>query len=352
MKLVDELEELRTEATDAIRGAATPEELRDAEVRYLGRKARLNQILRELRNLPEDEKRVIGPAGNELRKTLEELVRERAGELEQQSEERLLVADTLDLTMAGRRPPRGSPNPLREVIRAIEDVFVGLGYEVAEGPEAETDWYNFEALNIPPDHSARSMMDTLYVRGPDAPDQALLRTHTSPVQVRVMEKRQPPIYIVCPGRTFRRDTADATHSPMFHQIEGLAVDEGLALADLAGTLQAFAEGAFGAGRRIRLVPSFFPFTEPSAELAVSCPLCDGAGCGQCASGWLEIGGAGMVDPNVLEAVDIDSERYTGFAFGMGVERVAMLRYGVGDMRLFFEADHRFLDQFRGGPVSA
>lgn len=352
MSAASELEALLAQGSAAVREAADLDALREAEVRFLGRKARVNQILKEIRNLSDDDKRIVGPLGNRVRQELQAAVDARRDALEQAAEAALLATDRVDITMPGRRIPRGAPNPLTEVVRSIEDVFVGLGYEVAEGPEVETDRHNFGALNFPPDHPSRTMMDTFFVHGPRGADTALLRTHTSPVQVRVMESRPPPIYVVCPGRVFRRDVADATHSPIFHQIEALAVDEGLTMADLKGTLQAFAEGAFGRGRRIRLVPSFFPFTEPSAELAVSCPLCDGDGCSQCASGWLEIGGAGMVDPNVFAAVGIDPERYTGFAFGMGIERIAMLRYGVNDLRLFFEADHRFLDQFRGAPVDA
>jgi phenylalanyl-tRNA synthetase alpha chain len=221
---------------------------------------------------------------------------------------------------------------------------------VAEGPEAEDDWHNFQALNTPPGHPARSLMDTYYLTGPAGPESALLRTHTSPVQIRVMESRRPPFFVVCPGRVFRRDDTNPTHSPVFHQIEGLAVAEGLTFADLKGTLEAFVLGAFGPGRRVRLVPSFYPFTEPSAELQLSCPLCDARGCSQCASGWLGIGGAGMVDPNVFGFVGIDPERYSGFAFGMSIERPAMERFGVQDIRLFLEGDQRFLEQFRGAPL--
>ncbi|HVE92111.1 MAG TPA: phenylalanine--tRNA ligase subunit alpha [Actinomycetota bacterium] len=350
--MMDELARLRESAMSDVAAAGSTEELEEVSVRFVGRKARVNEILKGIRGLEDADKRVVGPAANALRKDVEEAVRSRREQLEREREVVLLATDRLDLTLTGRRPPRGAPNPLTEVTRSLEDVFVGLGYEVAEGPEVETDWNNFQALNTPPDHPARSEMDTFYVPNPHGGPPGLLRTHTSPVQVRVMSSRTPPIYVVCPGRTFRRDTADATHSPMFHQIELLAVDEGLSMADLRGTLEAFAEGAFGRGTRIRLVPHFFPFTEPSAELEVSCPLCRGTGCSQCASGWLEIGGAGMVDPNVLVNVGIDPERYTGFAFGMGIERVAMIRYGVADLRLFFEADVRFLDQFRGIPVTS
>ncbi|HVL80770.1 MAG TPA: phenylalanine--tRNA ligase subunit alpha [Actinomycetota bacterium] len=348
--VVSELEAIRDEAAAAIGSAADPGALEEARVRYLGRKARLVQIGRTMKDLPIEEKRLVGPALTAIRAGLEDLVRARGVELEREAEAELLATDRVDLTLPGRRPRRGAPHPLVEVVRSLEDVFVGLGYEIAEGPEVETEWNNFEALNIPADHPTRTDMDSFYVVDPLAARSALLRTHTSPVQIRTMETRQPPIYVVAPGRAYRRDETDATHSPVFHQIEALAVDEGLSMADLTGTLDAFAQGAFGSGTRIRLVPTFFPFTEPSAQLEVSCHLCGGAGCSQCASGWLEIGGAGMVDPAVFEAVGIDPERYTGFAFGMGIERVAMIRYGITDIRLFLESPQQFLDQFRGLPL--
>lgn len=349
--LLRELEALRDEATAAVERAAGPEELREVEVRYLGRKARLNEILRGLKDLSEDEKRRVGPAGNELRGLLTERIRARGEELERAAEDRLLATDRVDLTLPGRRPRRGAPNPLTETTRRIEDAFLALGYTIAEGPEAETDWHNFQALNTPPAHPARSLMDTYYLAGPGGPESALLRTHTSPVQVRVMESQRPPIYVICPGRVFRRDETNPTHSPVFHQVEGLAVDEGLTFGHLRWTVERFVQAAFGPTRRARLVPSFYPFTEPSAELQVSCPLCDGSGCSQCASGWLGIGGCGMVDPNVFEAVGIDPERHTGFAFGMSLERPAMDRHGIDDIRLFLDGDQRFLDRFRGMPVA-
>lgn len=347
----EELEVLGVEATAAVAAASTLDELQQLEIRFLGRRSRLNEILRGLRDLPDAQKRIVGPAGNRLKADLERLVSERRAVLERKEEERLLATDRLDLTLPGRVPPRGAPNPLVEVMRRLEDVFLGLGYEVAEGPEAETDWHNFQALNIPPDHPARSLMDTYYLEGPRGSESALLRTHTSPVQVRVMETRRPPIYIICPGRVFRREEVTATNSAIFHQIEGLAVDEGLTFADLKGTLQAFAEGAYGPETKVRLVPSYYPFTEPSAELQVTCPICGGSGCSHCSEGWHGVGGAGMVDPNVFEFVGIDPERYTGFAFGMGVEKIPMTRYGIDDIRLFLEGDQRFLEQFRGLPVA-
>jgi phenylalanyl-tRNA synthetase alpha chain len=233
----------------------------------------------------------------------------------------------------------------------VEDAFIGIGYQIAEGPEAETDWNNFEALNFPPDHPTRSLMDTYFIDGPRGPSQALLRTHTSPVQVRVMESQKPPIYVICPGRVYRREDVGATSAAIFHQVEGLAVDEGLTFKHLQWTVEVFAEAAFGPGTHARLVPSFYPFTEPSAELQVTCPVCGGIGCNHCAAGWIGAGGCGMVDPNVFEFVGIDPERYTGFAFGMGLDRATMSRFGFSDLRLLLDGDQRFLEQFRGAPVT-
>jgi phenylalanyl-tRNA synthetase alpha chain len=345
-----ELETLRDEAVAAVGKASTEDELRDVEVRFLGRKSRLTEILRSIRDLPVEERRIVGPAGNQLRQELEVLIARRRDELERAVEEQLLVGDKLDLTLPGRRPPRGAPHPLREVIRRIEDAFIGIGYQIAEGPEVEDDWHNFEGLNFPPDHSTRSLMDTYYVDGLRGAESALLRTHTSPVQLRVMESQKPPIYIICPGRAFRRDETDATHSPVFHQVEGLAVDRDLTFEHLRGTLKVFAEASFGPDTDVRLVPSFYPFTEPSAELQVTCPICGGIGCAHCADGWHGVGGCGMVDPNVFRFVGIDPEVYSGFAFGMGVEKIPMSRYGIEDIRAFLEGDQRFLEQFHGIPV--
>ncbi len=349
--LSTELEALGAEAKAAIESASSAEALEELKIRYLGRKSRLNEILRDLRNLPDDQKRIIGPAGNRLRQELEELTNRRESELQRADEEKLLTTDRVDLTMPGRVPRRGAPNPLREIMRRVEDAFIGIGYRIAEGPEVETDWHNFQALNHPPDHPARSLMDTYYVDGPKGPESAVLRTHTSPVQIRVMESQPLPIYIICPGRVYRREDVSATSAAVFHQVEGLAVDEGLTFAHLRSTLEVFAEAAFGPETTIRLVPSFYPFTEPSAELQATCPVCGGSGCSHCAEGWIGAGGCGMVDPNVFNFVGIDPERYTGFAFGMGVDRTAMTRFGIGDLRLFLDGDQRFLDQFRGLPVS-
>jgi phenylalanyl-tRNA synthetase alpha chain len=349
--LLGELESLRSEAAGAVAKADTLELLEELKIRYLGRKSRLNEILRGIRDLPENDKRVIGPASNRLRQELDSLVSSRETELQSASEEQLLATDRVDLTMPGRRPARGAPNPLRSSIRRIEDAFIGIGYRIAEGPEVETDWHNFQALNHPPDHPARSLMDTYYVEGPRGSESAVLRTHTSPVQIRVMESQKPPIYVICPGRVYRREDLTATNAAIFHQIEGLAVDEGLTFAHLRATVQVFAEAAFGPQTKVRLVPSFYPFTEPSAELQVTCPVCGGVGCSHCAEGWHGVGGCGMVDPNDFGFVGIDPERYTGYAFGMGVEKVPMSRFGIDDIRLFLDGDQRFLDQFRGLPVT-
>jgi phenylalanyl-tRNA synthetase alpha chain len=349
-EIAKELESLQQRAEADIASASSLPELEQAETAYLGRKARLNEINRGIRDLPLEEKKVVGALGNKVKRHLEALVADRRSSLESSAEEQLLSTDRLDLTMPGRRPARGAPNPLREVARRVEDAFLGIGYRIAEGPEVETDWHNFEALNTPPDHPARSLMDTYYVEGPNGPETALLRTHTSPVQVRVMESQQPPIYVICPGRVYRREDVGATSAAVFHQIEGLAVDEGLTFRHLRGTIEVFAEAAFGPKTDVRLVPSFYPFTEPSAELQVTCPVCHGVGCNHCASGWIGAGGCGMVDPNVLTFAGIDPERYTGFAFGMGIDRIAMSRFGVGDLRHFLSGDLRFLEQFRGLPV--
>ena len=262
------------------------------------------------------------------------------------AETALLAADAMDLSLPGRRPRHGSFHPLTIVERELVQVFTSLGFKVAEGPEIEDDWHNFQALNIPPDHPARTMKDSLYVSVPGHPE-LLLRTETSAVQIRTMQSQPPPVYIVAPGRVFRRETPDATHSPVFHQLEGLAVDEGITFADLKGTLEAAVKALFGQDRRVRLGPAFFPFVEPGCEVGVSCFRCDGVGCTVCGSGWIELLGAGMVHPQVLENCGYDSERYTGFAFGMGIDRVALLKYAIPDIRMLFDGDMRFLAQFEG-----
>jgi phenylalanyl-tRNA synthetase alpha chain len=328
-------------AREAVAAAPTSAELEKIRVGVLGRQGELTQLLRSLGTLAPEERPLVGAAANEAKRELEALLDARLGttlEAERQAERR---RQRLDLTLPGRRPPQGSLHPLTRVHDEIVAVFAGLGFSVAEGPEIETDYHNFEALNIPPDHPARDMQDTLYVS-----ESALLRTHTSPVQIRAMLAQPPPVRIIVPGKVYRRDVADATHSPMFHQVEGLAVDRAVTMADLKGTLELFAREMFGPRSRIRFRPSFFPFTEPSAEVDVLCFVCHGAGCRLCKQGgWLEILGSGMVHPQVLRNVGYDPEKVTGWAFGMGIERIAMLKYGIEDLRLFFENDLRFLRQF-------
>jgi phenylalanyl-tRNA synthetase alpha chain len=326
-----------------IAAAATLEDLDAAKVSVLGRRSAFTRVQRSLGGLPAADKKTVGQTANDVRDRLNDAIEARRVELSRAAEERLLEADAVDISLPGRRPPVGSLHPLTIVERQIVDVFSRMGYRVEDGPEIEDDWHNFEALNIPADHPARTMKDSLYVDLPGL----LLRTETSAVQVRTMRSQPPPIHMVAPGRVYRREAVDATHLSVFHQVEGLSVDEGLSFADLKGTLEAFAKAMFGPERRVRLTPDYFPFVEPGAQVAVSCFVCDGAGCRVCGNGWLELLGAGMVHPKVLENTGIDPERYTGFAFGMGIERVAMVRYGVHDMRLFVEGDVRFLEQFEG-----
>jgi len=331
-------------AQDVVAKAETAADLDEAERGFLGKRSVVTTVNQSIKDLAPDERPKIGQAVSSFKARVSELVQARRAVLEAAGGGGELV-ERLDLTLPGRGPGRGHLHLITQVQRELEDVFLGLGYEVAEGPEVETDWYNFEALNMPPAHPARSMWDTLYVKL-GRPEEVVLRTHTSPVQIRVMECRQPPVYTVMPGRCYRRDTLDARHSPVFHQIEGLVVDRGITFGDLAGTIDAFTRAYFGPGHTSRLRPSYFPFTEPSAEFEVTCFVCDGAGCSVCSkTGWLELGGCGMVDPNVFRAVGYDSEAYTGFAFGFGLERMAMVRYGVEHIKSFFENDVRFLKQF-------
>jgi phenylalanyl-tRNA synthetase alpha chain len=337
---VERIHALVAEALQEIRGVARRADLEQIRVRYLGKKGRLTEILRSMPDLPAAERPAVGRAANAARDELESTLAERLRAVEAAERQARLADARVDVSLPGRRVIPGRLHPLTQVLDEIIDVFIGLGFAVAEGPEVETDYYNFEALNIPKDHPARDMQDTFYVE-----DEILLRTHTSPVQIRTMARQPPPVRIICPGRVYRRD-ADITHSPMFTQVEGLAVDRDISMGDLKGTLELFARELFGPDSRIRFRPSFFPFTEPSAEVDVLCFLCKGGGCRVCkASGWLEILGSGMVHPRVLRNVGYDPEEVTGWAFGMGVERVAMLKYGVDDIRLFFENDLRFLAQF-------
>ena len=330
---------IREEALAAI--AADGASMDELKVRYLGKKGELTAVLRGMGKLSAEERPVVGQMANEVRTEIEAALAARSAELEQKALDAALEAEQLDVTIAGTMPRVGHQHPLSAVQREMEDIFIGLGFTIEEGPEVELDYYNFQALNIPQDHPARDTQDTFYIT-----DNILLRSQTSPVQVRVMEKKKPPLRIVSPGRVYRSDALDATHSPLFHQFEGLVVDKGITMADLKGVLEAFAKQMFGEGTRIRFRPHHFPFTEPSAEVDVSCFVCGGKGCRVCKNeGWIEILGAGMVHPFVLSNCGIDPNEYSGFAFGMGIERVAMTRYGIDDIRHFYEGDERFLKQF-------
>ncbi len=337
------LEEERSRGLAAIAAATSIEELESSKTAVLGRRSRFSDVQKALGSFEHEDRKALGAAANEVRTALQEAADDRASELEAADEERLLEADRVDLTLPGRRFRPGSLHPLAIVERRIIEVFTRMGYRVVEGPQIEDEWHNFEALNIPQDHPARTMKDSLYVDIPGL----VLRTETSAAQVRTMESQSPPVYIVSPGRVFRQETPDTTHLPVFHQVECLAVDEGISFADLKGTLETFSRAMFGGDRRVRLNPDYFPFVEPGAQVAVSCFLCDGVGCRTCGNGWIELLGAGMVHPKVLENCGYDSERYTGFAFGLGIERVAMLQYAVADMRMFVDGDVRFLEQFDG-----
>ena len=342
MKATDRIEKLKDAALSAVRDAKTTAGLEDLRVHYLGRSAELTEIKKSIGGLSPEERKEVGRSANLASRDIEGALSTKTGALTAGEREARLREEAVDVTLPGVPFSRGHLHPSQRIIDEVVDFFVGLGYGVAEGPEAETDYYNFTALGIPPGHPARTMQDTFFL------DEGLvLRTHTSPVQIRTMLSQEPPVYVVCPGRTYRRDS-DPTHTPMFHQIEGLAVDRGLTLGHLKGTLAAMARHVFGEDVAVRLRPSYFQFTEPSVELDVSCFRCCGTDphCKVCkGAGWLEMLGAGMVDPDVLEEAGYDSEEYTGFAFGMGPDRMAMAKYGIPDLRLFFEGDLRFLRQF-------
>lgn len=340
--MLEKLKKLESEAKDKIEAANSLEELKEIRVKILGKKGALTGLLRSLGDVDPEERPLIGKKANVLREELEEFFKIREQTLRDAEKEGQWEKERIDVTLPGQPEQIGQIHPLNMILNEIREIFVGLGFQVAYGPDIESDFYNFEALNIPSEHPARDMQDSFYIT-----DQFLLRTHTSPVQIRTMEKMAPelPVRIIAPGKVFRRDD-DATHSPMFHQVEGLAVDENISFADLKGTLLLFAREMFGPDQKIRLRPSFFPFTEPSAEVDISCIMCSGEGCRVCSNtGWLEILGCGMVHPRVLEVSGYNPREVTGFAFGMGVERIAMLKYGIGDLRLFFSNDLRFLKQF-------
>ena len=344
--MLEELERLKAKAIAELDSIVNLRELEEWRVRYLGRKGSLTSILRGLGALPLEERRTVGAAANEVKAAFEIGLKEKEKALKEQDLAIALEQTRLDITLPGYPISLGRLHPTTQIMREICDIFVSMGFQVVEGPEVEWDYYNFEALNIPKDHPARDMWATLWIDTEDDERSMLLRTHTSPMQIRVMEKTRPPVRVVVPGKVYRYEATDATHESMFYQIEGLAVDEGITLGDLKGTLFEFASRLFGEGRKARFRCDYFPFVEPGVEMAIDCLVCQGTGCRLCShTGWIEILGAGMVHPDVLRRVNYDPEVYTGFAFGMGVERIPMLRYGIDDIRLFYGNDLRFLRQF-------
>lgn len=337
----EQLEAIRAAAGEALEKLSSKAELEEARIKFLGKKGELTAILKQMGKLTQEERPIIGQLANEVRGDIENAIAKRTAQIKELELTRRLKEETIDVTMPGTRHEVGHKHPLSIVLDEVEEIFMGMGFDVAEGPEVELDYYNFEALNIPKNHPARDTQDTFYIS-----ENIVLRTQTSPVQIRVMERQEPPIRVIAPGRVYRSDAVDATHSPLFHQIEGLVVDEGITMGDLKGTLEAFAKRLYGEDTKIRLRPHHFPFTEPSCEIDVSCFKCGGKGCSMCkGEGWIEILGGGMVHPKVLRNGGIDPEKYSGFAFGVGLERLAMFRFNIGDMRLFYENDLRFLSQF-------
>jgi phenylalanyl-tRNA synthetase alpha chain len=331
------IEETKNSFLFEIKSVKDSKSFEELKIKYLGRKGVVTSAFKELAELPIEEKKNAGKVLNEFKNFIQSILDENAGRFTMEH----ISEEFFDITLPGRQLFIGKKHPLMLVLDEIKDIFKNMGFVVASGPEVETDYYNFEALNIPKDHPARDMQDTFYID-----DEIVLRTHTSPVQIRTMESRKPPIRIICPGRVYRRDAFDATHSPIFHQVEGLVVDEGISMSDLKAVLLVFAQKLFGKNTRVRFKPSFFPFTEPSADLYATCPSCKGEKCRKCKfSGWLEICGAGMVNPALYKFVDYDPEKYTGYAFGMGVERIAMVKFGIDEIRLFYENDIRFIHQF-------
>ena len=337
----EQLKAISGAAADALRRADKLEKLEELRIQFLGKKGELTAVMKGMGKLSAEERPVIGQLANEVRSRIEQALEEKKSALEAEVQNAKMKRERLDVTMPGRRGAEGGKHPLLTVLDDLKDIFIGMGFTIAEGPEVELDYYNFEALNIPKDHPARDTQDTFYIN-----EHLVLRSQTSPVQVRTMENQKPPIRIIAPGRVYRSDAVDATHSPVFHQVEGLVVDKGITMADLKGTLEIFVKKLYGEETRLRFRPHHFPFTEPSAEVDISCFNCGGEGCRVCkGEGWIEILGCGMVHPRVLQNCGIDPEEYSGFAFGIGLERVAMFRYDVDDMRMFFENDVRFLKQF-------
>ncbi|MGX6969302.1 phenylalanine--tRNA ligase subunit alpha [Vagococcus bubulae] len=345
MEIKERLESLRKDFIEKIAQVESLDHLNSIRVEVMGKKGSMTEILRGMKDLSNEERPVVGSLANEIRDVLSTQIDEKKQELEEEALNQALLNETIDVTLPGKVSSTGTPHILTQVMQEIEDVFLGLGYEIIEGYEVEKDYYNFERMNLPKDHPARDMQDSFYIT-----DDMLLRTHTSPIQARTMEKHdfsKAPLRMISPGKVYRRDSDDATHSHQFHQIEGLVVDKNITMADLKGTLEVLLKKLFGEDRNIRLRPSYFPFTEPSVEVDISCFKCGGSGCNVCKhTGWIEILGAGIVHPSVLEMSGIDSNEYSGFAFGLGPDRVAMLKYGVNDIRYFYQNDVRFLEQFK------
>ena len=335
------LQAIHQQATEELKAVHSAKDLDNLRVKYLGKKGEVTAILKQMGKLSAEERPLIGQLANQVRASIEEMIAEKGEALKSELLEQQLLAEKLDVTMPGTRRPLGKKHPLTQVLDEIKEIFLGMGFDIAQGPEVETDYYNFEALNIPKGHPARDTQDTFYIS-----DNVVLRTQTSSVQIHAMEQKKPPIRVIAPGRVYRSDAVDATHSPLFHQIEGLVVDKGITMSDLKGTLEMVAKRLFGEDVQVRFRPHHFNFTEPSAEMDVMCFNCQGKGCRLCkGEGWIEILGCGMVHPNVLSICGIDPEEYSGFAFGMGLERLVMRRFNIDDLRLFYENDLRFLDQF-------
>ncbi len=337
----EKLEQIKQSAAESIKGVKNASELEEIRVKYLGKKGELTSVLRGMGALSAQERPVVGQIANQVREYLESEIARVKEDIEASALQAKIASEKIDVTMPGKHKKLGKTHPLTTVLDELKNIFIGMGFEIAEGPEVEFDYYNFESLNIPKEHPARDTQDTFYIN-----NNILLRTQTSPVQVRVMENKKPPIRIIAPGRVYRSDAVDATHSPVFHQIEGLVVDKGITMGDLKGTLETFVKKLYGDDVKVRFRPHHFPFTEPSAEVDISCFVCGGKGCSVCkGEGWIEILGCGMVHPKVLKNCDIDPEVYSGFAFGIGLERIVMRRFDIDDLRLFYENDIRFLKQF-------
>jgi len=337
----EQIQQIKADVEAILATAADLETLENIRIKYLGKKGELTAVLKGMGKLSPEERPIIGALVNEVKSALENELDDKKAQISDKLEAEKLKAEVIDVTMPGKKSVAGKLHPLTKVMNEIKDIFIGMGFQIADGPEVEYDYYNFEALNIPKNHPARDTQDTFYIE-----DNIVLRTQTSPMQIRVMEKTKPPVRIIAPGRVYRSDSVDATHSPVFHQIEGLVVDKNVTMADLKGTLEMFVKSLYGEESKVRFRPHHFPFTEPSAEMDVSCFVCGGKGCSVCkGEGWIEILGCGMVHPKVLANCGIDPEEYSGFAFGVGLERIAMGKYDIDDLRLFFENDQRFLDQF-------